>query len=67
MKEINEPVVTTKCQTTDMEGNIKEVCQISVGDIKLNCVFDYSIKKSFENTEVLIRVDFSELQEVWDK
>lgn len=50
-------------KTIDMEGNIKEVCQISIDDIKLNCTFDYSIKKSSENTEVLMRVDFGELQE----
>lgn len=65
---MKRPVVTIKRKTVGREGNEKEVSQIFIDDIKLNCVLDYSIQKNFatDNTELSIRLDCGELHEVWE-
>lgn len=65
---MKRPVVTIKRKTVGKVGHEREVSQIFIDDIKLNCVSDYSIKKSSatDSTELFIRFDCGELHEVWE-
>lgn len=65
---MKKPVVTIKRKTVGKEEAEREVAQIFINDIKLNCVRDYSIEKSpaTDSTELLIRFDCGELHEVWE-